>query len=76
MTVWPVDWSGFWWSFLLIYGLYTPCLLTMLEQEQPLRQRLFLLVPCLLLSWPGYWLSQRYLKDRLKALRWADLTKN
>lgn len=76
MTISPIDWSGLWWCFLLVYGLYTPCLLTMLDQDQPLRQRLCLLLPCLMLSWLGYWLSQRYLKVRLESQAWADLTKN
>jgi len=62
MELLTMDWSGFVPTFCFIYGVYAPCLLTLLDQQHNLRQRLLALLPCLLLSWLGYWLSQRQLK--------------
>ena len=62
MELLAMDWSGFVLTFFFIYGLYAPCLLTLLDQRHGLRQRLLALLPCLLLSWLGYWLSQRQMK--------------
>ncbi len=62
MELLTMDWSGLVLTFLLIYGIYAPCLLTLLDREHRLPKRLLALVPCLLLSWLGYWLSQRHLK--------------
>lgn len=57
-----MDWSGLVLTFCFIYGIYAPCLLTLLDHQHRLSMRLLALVPCLLLSWLGYWLSQRHLR--------------
>jgi apolipoprotein N-acyltransferase len=62
MELLAMDWSGLVLTFFLIYGVYAPCLLTLLDQQHRWSQRLLALLPCLFLSWLGYWLSQRHLK--------------
>lgn len=62
MELATTDWSGFVVAFFLIYGVYAPCLLILLDRQHRLPQRLLALLPCLLLSWLGYWLSRRHLK--------------
>jgi len=46
---------------VVVYGVYAPCVLVVLEVNISPRQRLTCLCSCLLLSWLGYWLCRRYL---------------
>lgn len=62
MDVLTMDWSGLVLTAFLIYGIYAPCLLIMLDRQHRLSARLLAILPCLLLSWFGYWLSQRHLR--------------
>jgi len=62
MALVTMDWSGFFLTFVFIYGIYAPCLLILLERQHRLSRRLLAALPCLFLSWLGYWLSQRHLK--------------
>lgn len=53
------DWTFILLLLLLVYGVYAPCMLALLDPQVSHRQRLKNLCCCLFLSWFGYWLSQR-----------------
>ncbi len=53
------DWTFLLLLLVLVYGIYAPCMLALLDSQISHRQRLLNLCSCLLLSWFGYWLTQR-----------------
>lgn len=61
MELLTMDWSGLALTFFLIYGIYAPCLLTLLDNRLPFPYRCFAMLTCLCLSWFGYWLNRRHL---------------
>ncbi len=56
------DWSMFMLLFVLVYGIYAPCMLVFFEGDTSVRQRIAFFCSCLLLSWLGYYLSRRYFR--------------
>lgn len=62
MELLSLDWTGLVLVFFVIYGIYAPCLLILLERQYSMAERCCAMLACLLLSWLGYWLSKRRLK--------------